>query len=341
MNRQINTLDGKKKASLLSRVVVAFVLISLAVPCIVLGGYFYFAFISFFFLIAVFEMIHATGKKYAWYVYLLTYVLDISYFIWFVIKGNVASYLAFKNGNISSWSFSLEPEFLGLSVSIYMIIFSFFSYCLIGIFHKEFDLNDIMYLFGMSLFLGIGFQSLLFIRYYPFPCFSKAGLDTSSPYFWYWGSATLFLFVGFTTIMNDTWAYFVGIFFGKHHMNERVSPNKTWEGFYGGWILGALSGLTLALLCDCYGYPVLPSLAIFSYSKSWWWIVLLSLTIPLIANLGDFTFSLIKRHFGFKDYGTIFKAHGGVLDRADSLTFTFIFTSLIVIFVSNGWNIFA
>lgn len=340
MNRQINHLDEKKKASLASRVGVAAALIAVAVPCIFLGGYFYFAFIFFFLLFAIYEMIHVSRKKYAWYVYAITYVVVISYFIWFTIKGNLASYAeASANNTLDSWHFSLENSFRGISVSIYMIIFSFFAYCLIGIIHKEFDFNDIMYLFGMSIFIGVGFQALLFIRFYPFNAFNGV-VDTRSAVFKYWGSTIFFLFVVFTCIMNDTWAYFVGIFFGKHHMNERISPNKTWEGFFGGWILSALSGLVFVIIADYFGFSIIPSVAMFNYSKDWWWVVLLAFTIPLIGDLGDFAFSLIKRHFGIKDYGTLLKAHGGVLDRVDSLSFTAVFASLVVVFIANGWNFF-
>ena len=343
MNRQINHLDETKKASLTSRVIVALALIALAVPCIFLGGYFYFAFIFVFLLFAIYEMIHSTRKKYSWYVYLITYITVISYFIWFVIKGNLASYAAYaENEMLADWHFSLENSFKGISVSVYMVIISFFSYCLIGIIHKEFDFNDIMYLFGMSIFIGIGFQALLFIRFYPFYAFQTfdAGFDTKAGVFKYWGSAVFFIFVVFTCIMNDTFAYFVGMFFGKHHMNERISPHKTWEGFFGGWLLGGLSGFAFVILADYFGYSMLPTVAIFNFSKDWWWIVLLSFTLPLVGDLGDFTFSLIKRHFNIKDYGTLLKAHGGVLDRVDSLSFCAIFASLLVVFIANGWNFF-
>jgi phosphatidate cytidylyltransferase len=63
--------------------------------------------------------------------------------------------------------------------------------------------------------------------------------------------------------------------------------------------------------------------------------------LPLVANIGDFSMSLIKRHFGFKDYGKLLGAHGGVLDRVDSLMFSCAFASVLVVIFENGWRFFA
>ncbi len=352
---EINPMDEKKKASLSSRLLVAGILIALAVPAMILGGWYYFGFVSFFLIFAIFEMIHAPRKKYGWYVYAFTYLITLSYVYWFLIKSNVMSYQDYQahpSDFSEPWRFSLTNHFTTLYVSIFGIAVSFGMYSFFAILHKGFGFDDVAYLFSMSLFVGLGFQALLFIRYYPVALAFNAGQpgsaypsyfasDISAPSFKYWGSVAFFVFVVFTTLMNDTGAYFTGMLFGKHHMNERISPNKTWEGFVGGCITAAISGFGFAMITDALGFPVLPSLKIFGEHSGWWWTLLICVTIPLIGNLGDFTFSLIKRHFKFKDYGTLLKAHGGVLDRADSLTFCSIFAAVIVIFITGGWNFFA
>jgi phosphatidate cytidylyltransferase len=63
--------------------------------------------------------------------------------------------------------------------------------------------------------------------------------------------------------------------------------------------------------------------------------------MPLMANLGDFLFSAIKRHFDIKDYSTILQEHGGILDRIDSLLMTSLYVAIVVTFISTGWNLLA
>lgn len=116
------------------------------------------------------------------------------------------------------------------------------------------------------------------------------------------------VFILIATYMTDTGAYFSGYFFGKHKLNERISPKKTIEGSIGGWLIGFLSGVAFAY----FFVDRLP----FNF------LVVCSAIIPIVAQVGDLAFSAIKRHFDIKDFGTIFPAHGGVLDRIDSLLFS-------------------
>ena len=105
--------------------------------------------------------------------------------------------------------------------------------------------------------------------------------------------------------LADTGGYFVGRFFGKTKLHERVSPKKTVEGFFGS-LLGACAG---ALLAHFWYLPTLP----------------LAHAIPLavvaggLGQLGDLVESLIKRSTGIKDSGWIVPGHGGILDRIDAL----------------------
>ena len=116
------------------------------------------------------------------------------------------------------------------------------------------------------------------------------------------------VFILIATYMTDTGAYFAGYFFGKHKLNERISPKKTIEGSIGGWVIGFVSGVA-------FGYFFVDRLP-FNF------LVICSAVIPVVSQVGDLAFSSIKRHFNIKDFGTIFPAHGGVLDRIDSLLFS-------------------
>lgn len=104
----------------------------------------------------------------------------------------------------------------------------------------------------------------------------------------------------------DTGAYFTGMRFGRRKLAPRVSPNKTWEGFWGGMGLSVIVGLVVAPFLGV-GIAQLPAMA------------LLAAAVCVAAVIGDLFESLIKRHSGCKDSGTLIPGHGGVYDRIDSL----------------------
>jgi phosphatidate cytidylyltransferase len=108
------------------------------------------------------------------------------------------------------------------------------------------------------------------------------------------------------TWANDTCAYFVGRAFGRHKLYPAVSPNKTWEGFAGGF-LGSIGGLFIARLV----FPVLLPLDC----------IVLGVAGGLFGPLGDLCESMLKRAYGAKDSGFLIPGHGGILDRIDALLF--------------------
>ena len=110
---------------------------------------------------------------------------------------------------------------------------------------------------------------------------------------------------------SDTFAFFTGLAIGKHKLAPKVSPNKTIEGAVGGLVGSVVGSVVFALVMNTwYGQSLrLPMFALMGLGGS------------VVAQLGDLSFSLIKREFGIKDYGDLFKAHGGVLDRFDSVLF--------------------
>ena len=112
----------------------------------------------------------------------------------------------------------------------------------------------------------------------------------------------------FTT---DIGAYFAGVFLGKHRGITRVSPNKSLEGYIGGILSGCLFMLGYGLLVQKLAgvEAALPVMALYGLLGS------------VITELGDLAFSLVKRQYGVKDYGTLLPGHGGMLDRFDSTIF--------------------
>ncbi|MGC4174776.1 phosphatidate cytidylyltransferase [Demequina sp.] len=108
----------------------------------------------------------------------------------------------------------------------------------------------------------------------------------------------------FAVAGNDTGALISGMFFGKHKMSPRISPNKTWEGFAGGIVLGTIAASVLAY---------------FILDGAWITGALAGLAAALAAVLGDLAESAIKRDISVKDMSSFLPGHGGILDRIDSM----------------------
>ena len=109
--------------------------------------------------------------------------------------------------------------------------------------------------------------------------------------------------------ISDTGAYMVGCLIGKHRLFERISPKKSWEGFFGGLGLSIIiAALAARFIPD--GYVLLSG-----YAQ---WIVF-AVLVTIFSTWGDLCESLIKRTVGVKDSGKLIPGHGGILDRIDSL----------------------
>lgn len=113
------------------------------------------------------------------------------------------------------------------------------------------------------------------------------------------------------SFLSDTGGYFAGRFFGKHKLSPKISPKKTIEGSVGGFLGSAVGGLVFAAVMNTWQGETLNYIGI----------LLLGLICSLLGQMGDLSFSLIKREYGIKDYSRLFSEHGGVLDRFDSVIF--------------------
>jgi phosphatidate cytidylyltransferase len=118
---------------------------------------------------------------------------------------------------------------------------------------------------------------------------------------------------------TDIGAYFAGRFFGRHKLAPEISPGKTLEGSMGGILFSFLALLAYtALVREVFPFGLL---------ELW----LFSLLLSLAAQLGDLAESMLKRFAGVKDSGRFLPGHGGLLDRIDSLLFTFPLTYFLVV----------
>ena len=144
--------------------------------------------------------------------------------------------------------------------------------------------------------LGLGSFGLLYCVLFPFFAFKMARLDQGVDWFFF-----LLLVVFF----GDIFAYFTGRWLGKTKLMPAVSPNKTWEGSFGGILGSCLAGW---LFAACTFQEV-----------SWLKILLFCVICGAFAQSGDLLMSLVKRVAHVKDTGHLMPGHGGMLDRLDGI----------------------
>jgi len=186
---------------------------------------------------------------------------------------------------------------------------------------KSVILLSILFLFGKQLLhlrsnaiteLG---NSLLIITYtcVPYLFITKIPYTNASESF----EAMSILGVFILIWSNDTFAYLFGKNIGKHKLLERVSPNKTIEGFVGGLISTLVMAYLISLKFDVF-------------SNSQWMII--GGIISIFGVIGDLIASMFKRQTGVKDTGAIIPGHGGIIDRMDSIIFAAPFIYLFLKF---------
>ena len=174
------------------------------------------------------------------------------------------------------------------SISNRLLILILICYLLPTLFisKNKYETKDAFYLFAVVIFLGIAFHSMIIVR-------------TLNIY--------LFGYLLLIPIITDTTAFIVGSLIGKRKIAPVISPSKTVAGFISGSFVAMVLG-------SCYYY-------IFIGSSNMIIIVIMSLILSIMGQLGDLIFSKIKRENEIKDYSKLIPGHGGILDRIDSFIF--------------------
>jgi phosphatidate cytidylyltransferase len=151
---------------------------------------------------------------------------------------------------------------------------------------------------------------------FPFAAFSTTGLSSILPH-----QSVVFspgIIIGFFLLVwaNDTGAYLTGVTIGRHKLFKRISPKKTWEGFFG----GVITAVIVAWIFSGWLGVV----------EKYEWIII-AILVSVAGTYGDLVESMLKRSLGVKDSGTIMPGHGGFLDRFDSVTLSF---PLVYLFIT-------
>ncbi len=155
---------------------------------------------------------------------------------------------------------------------------------------EKYSVTDSLYVLGATIFLGVAFNSFILIN------------DNGVSYI---------IYLLLITVITDTFAYFTGYFIGKRKLCEKISPKKTIEGAVGGSFVGTI-------------IPSLFYLYVINNDANVLIVILVTLLLSVIGQIGDLFFSSIKRHYNIKDFSNLIPGHGGILDRLDSIIFVVI-----------------
>lgn len=314
---QINVITEKTKKSFKTRLITSIGIAITCIPALIIGDWFFAALIFIFAVVGSYEFIKVLrSKKHPIWIDIFTFIMTLTFIYWAMFKGYMQNgELISETGHILISDISIST--LGFAVLICGLFLG-------AMLTSKFNVADVCYYFTMSLFLSLSIQAIYFLRFSPMSSITN-GYNYNGNQI---ASCCLFVYMIIGSFGSDIGAYVIGILFGKHKINPRISPNKTWEGFFGGIIISFILSFVFAMVLSFNGVPVLKGIL---DHEHWYWILLLSLTMPVVSVIGDFIFSTIKRHYDIKDFSNVLPGHGGILDRIDSVLVTSLYVTLIII----------
>ena len=324
----INKISEATKKSFKTRLISGIVGLAIIIPAFILGDWAFFALIVIALLISVIELIKCAKTKYSRWAYAATFLLCLAIIIWpllgtFINNLNNVEGSFWDTGHIYSGYERLYASFIVIIISIFALFY-------VIMWDENFTVRDACFIFAVGLMMALGFQAILYLRFFPTSYIFKYDEAAFGGYYNVdntFGSMLLLIYLLIAVFGTDIGAYTFGVLFGKNKINPRISPNKTWAGFWGGFIFSSVVSMAFAFIMAACKNPIMPYRFINGESRSifaldhWYNIVLLSILIPPFATLGDFVFSAIKRYYNIKDFGHIIPGHGGILDRLDSIIF--------------------
>jgi len=258
--------------NLTKRIVFGFIYVALIVASSLLGPIYFYGLFFMFMLVCVYEFIRII-KLDSIYPYLLA-----------VTSFSVA---VISNNNLVVFEDNVSEKVI---ISILMIII-YMSLVMALISSRKIAIQYVGKNFLTLFYAVVPFGLLIKIPYLNF----DRTFDTS-------------VIIGIFILIwsNDVFAFLIGKNFGKNKLIERVSPNKTIEGFLGGFIFTFIAAFLVANYCN-------------SIQPLQWFTI--AIIVSIFGVLGDLIESMFKRQAGLKDSSNLLPGHGGFLDRLDSIIF--------------------
>lgn len=260
------------------RIISAILMIAIFIPLLVIGEVPFAIFMTTLSVLGLYELIHVRESE-------RKFPLIVKIFAYFLV-------IFFTVSNFDSLQFVYTIDYRVIS-------FTVFAFLLPMIFikdKKQYDLNDALFLIGIVVFLGLGFNLIILIRNF---------------------DMKYVIYLLLITTITDTFALVTGRLIGKEKLAPTISPNKTIEGAIGGTIMGTF-------VASAYYITVI------NPAKSLVLVILITCLLTCIGQLGDLAFSFIKREYDKKDFSNLIPGHGGILDRLDSLIFVVLVFILVL-----------
>lgn len=174
---------------------------------------------------------------------------------------------------------------------IFAVAYTMYLFGVTTFSHGKIALTDLSVLFMTSVYIIASCTAIVYVR-----DFEDVG-------------KYIYMLIFFGAWFTDIFAYFCGMLLGKHKLIPDVSPKKTVEGSIGGIFFATLSFLIYGIITNTY----------FGTHSNLYFLCIAGVVVSVLSQIGDLLMSHIKRHYGIKDYGSIFPGHGGMLDRFDSI----------------------
>ena len=267
-----------------TRIIAAIIGIPLIVVLSLYGKFLFLIFVSFIGLVSFHEFSKMAKNRKAF-------------------TNNLISYISILTIIINEYDQFIDFRTLFFLIVASLLVFELFR-------NKESAITNLGVSFLGIFYIGFFSSSLVILREF-----------YNSSVFTYSQGGYLIISILVTIWICDSSAYFLGIAYGKNKLMPRVSPNKTWEGAFAGFVFSIIGMLACkALLSDFL---------------NWNDAIIIGLIIGTVGQIGDLIESLIKRDTFVKDSSTIIPGHGGVFDRFDSLLFSAPVVYLYLSFVAK------
>lgn len=265
---------------MLKRIITSIVAICVLVPVLIFSETWVFpAAVALCAVIGIYEMLGCIGQRKNLFLTIPLCIVAAGFPLY-------ARYVSLSSAD------SYELLKLGFGIAFVMALYIFG----VAVFaNKSVNITDTGLILGISFYIITAFTSLVYLHDYV-------------PYGNY-----IYLLTFICAWVTDIFAYFTGMLLGKHKLIPAVSPKKTVEGAIGGLVFCVIStvlfGFVIEKFFNTHGIT----------SANYLVLIVAGVFASVVSQTGDLIMSVIKRHYGIKDYGKLFPGHGGVLDRFDSV----------------------